>query len=212
MMKKVYFTLLFTFSFITSNAQLDISYGIKGGLNFSSSGDLNLVGGLQIPEAPITFFKDNREIGFDIGVYAQMDISKIFIRTELLFSQLNSSYSLNQSNDSEYSNSRLKLPVLLGYKVFKPFSLYAGPSLEYHLNNTLDAFDNVDLNIDKDLAFAFNIGGLFEIKRFGIDVRYSSNLSKNNAINLDATIVDGVGYNLDTKSNQFTLGISYKLN
>ncbi|WP_456442609.1 outer membrane beta-barrel protein [Psychroserpens sp.] len=207
-MKKLYFVFIFILCYISINAQLDVNYGIKMGVNYGSSGDLSRVGGFSIPELPSNF-KSSEEIGYSLGFYAQADISKIFIRTELLFSKLKTSYT---NIDSEYDNSILELPVLLGYKLLKPFSLYAGPSLQLHLNNDLDAFRNVSLEIDKNLVLGFNIGGMIEIKKIGIDLRYTSNFSKNKAINIDAILADGIGYIIDAKSNQFMLSVSYKLN
>ena len=212
-MKKQYFIVLLIVSYTTINAQLDISYGVKAGLDYSTNGDLNIIGGIGIPERPTSFENDGK-LGFNLGFYAKINFPKIYIRSELLFSKFNTNFSFDPSDNggSDYKNSLIELPVLLGYKLFKPFSIYIGPTLQYHLNNELDVSrGTIDLDIDKDVTFGISIGGMVEISKFGIDIRYTSNLSENKAANLEAIIFDNIGYIVDTKSNQFTINFSYKL-
>jgi len=210
-MKKLLYTFLFIFSCISINAQLNLNYGIKAGLNYSISGDLNIVGGFPGLSFDNTFQGD-RNIAYHLGVFAQANFPKIYVRSELLFSKSKTTYRNSRSNDSHYNASTLELPILLGYKLSKPFSIYIGPSFQYHIDNEFDDFGTIDLKIDKDFVLGLNIGAALQVYKFGIDLRYMSHVSKNEAINFDAVAADGPGYILDTKSNQIILSLSYQIN
>jgi len=210
-MKKFLYIFIFVVSYFTSYAQLNVNSGIKAGLNYSSSGDLNIIGGLAIPGLSFdNSFESDRNIGYHFGVFAQADFANIYIRSELLFVRSKTTYS--KSNDAKYDSSKLEFPILLGYKLFKPFSIYIGPSFQYHLKNSLNDFGTKDLQIDKNVVLGLHVGGSLQIDKFGIDLRYTTNISTNEAINVEAMAADGPGYILDTKSNQFMLSLSYQLN
>ncbi len=206
-MKKLFFAFLFIFYYTITTAQLDIDYGVKAGLNYNSNGDLNISGGLgginQITDG-------QKEVGYHLGVYTQLNFAKFYVKPELVFSKTTSTYNRSFSSSSEFKLSTLELPILVGYKIVKPIGIYIGPSFQYILDN--DFSSTFDLNIENDIVLGFNIGATLNVSKFGIDVRYTNGLSENLAVYFNDRIVDGLSYSLDTRSNQFIMSISYQIN
>ncbi len=203
-MKKL-FLFVSLFSFLLSAAQFD--YGIKAGLNYNSIDDLNISGGLTGLNEDI---KSKGELGFHAGIFAQFKFTKIYVKGELLYVQNNSSYDNTLAPSSKLKLSTLELPVLVGFKVVGPLKLYIGPSLVYTIDS--DFSDVFDLDFEKDLSIAFNIGTTVTIRKVDIDLRYSSGFSENVASYLDAIPADGLGYTINTKPSQFLLSVSYRIN
>jgi len=79
--------LFFLFSFTPLFAQL--SFGVKGGVNYDSFGDLNPT------DLSLENFQSDAKTGFHIGVYGNLDLLTFYLRPELQFSQ-----SVSQFNDN----------------------------------------------------------------------------------------------------------------
>ncbi len=206
-MKKLFCLFVFIFSFITTvNAQLNINYGIKAGLNYNSNGDLNISGGL----AGINEVSDSQnKVGYHIGGFTQLNFTKFYIRPELVYTRTKSTYN-SAFSSFEFKLSTLELPILVGYKIVKPISVYVGPSFQYILDS--DFLPSFDLNIENNIVLGLNLGITLNISKFGIDLRYTNGLSENLAVYFNDLIADGLGYFIDTKSNQFIMSISYQIN
>ena len=186
---------------ISLQAQIDV--GFKAGVNFNSNDNLNIFGGFAGFDEN---FSSERKMGFTAGVYATIDLSKFYVQPELLFAHTKSGYDQNPDLKLSY----IELPALIGYNVINDFSIYAGPSLQFLLD---DEFSNsFELDFENKTSLAFNFGARFLISKFGIDLRYLTSVSENLAVYVDAVPVDGLGYSLDTRSNQFVLTVSYQLN
>jgi len=203
-MKKL-FLFVSLFSFLLSSAQFD--YGVKAGLNYNSLDDLNIRGGFPGINEDI---KSKGELGFHAGIFAQFNFTKIYVKGELLYVQNSSSYDNTLVPSSKFKLSTLELPVLVGFKVVGPLKLYIGPSLVYNIDSNFS--DVFDLDFEKDLSIAFNIGSTVTINKIEIDLRYSSGLSENAASYLDAIPADGLGYSINTRPSQFLLSVAYQIN
>ena len=203
-MKKL-LLLVFFFSFLISSAQLD--FGIKAGLNYNNFNSLNITGG----SFGINEFVDSKNsVGYHIGIFGQFNLTKFYVRPELLYVQNKGSFDSQFSNDSDFKLSTLELPVLVGFNIIKPLNFYIGPSLIYNLDSDFSEF--FDLTFENEISIGYNIGANFVIKKFGIDIRYSSGFSENIASYLDDIPLDGNGYVIDTRSSQFLLSLSYQIN
>jgi len=206
-MKKLFYLFIFIFSYTTiANAQLDINYGIKAGLNYNSNGDLSISGGLAGINESID---SQKEVGSHLGIYSQLNFNKFYVKPELVYTRTKSTYNGNFSS-LEFKLSTLELPVLIGYKVVKPISVYVGPSFQYILDT--DFLPSFDLNIENDIVLRLNIGITLNISKFGIDLRYTTEISENLAVNFNNLPFDGLGYSIDTKSKQLVMSISYQIN
>ncbi|MGB5362218.1 MAG: outer membrane beta-barrel protein [Aureibaculum sp.] len=206
-MKKLLILIILFFSYAIAQAQIDINYGITTGINYNSNGDLSITGTIAGLDEKITGKKD---VGYHIGLYTQFNLPKLYIRPELFFKRTKNTYNHILSPSSEFKLSTLELPVLVGFKIIKPINFYIGPSLQYIIDN--DFSSNFDLSIDKELILEFNIGLGVQLDKFGIDLRYKTGFSENLAIYIDNIPADGVGYSIDSKSDQLVLSFSYQLN
>lgn len=203
-MKKLLLFFCF-FTFLISSAQLD--FGIKAGVNYNNFNDLNITGGSF---GTNEFVNSKNTVGYHIGIFSQFNLTKFYVRPELLYIQNKGSFDSQFSNESDFKLSTLELPVLVGFNIIKPLSFYMGPSLIYSLDSDFSEF--FDLSFENDLSIGYNIGASFILNKFGIDLRYSSGFSENIASFLDDIPLDGTGYVIDTRSSQFLLSLSYKIN
>ncbi|MCF6279608.1 MAG: PorT family protein [Flavobacteriaceae bacterium] len=178
-------------AYFTGHAQ----FGVKGGLNFNSNGDLTEI----ISQTVTNVTNPDTKIGYHIGAFYQSKGNSFYVRPELIYTKTKSDY-----NGADFDMSKLDMPVLVGYKIIKPLSIFAGPAFQYILNTDLDG---VNLNdVKNDFTIGVNIGAAVEFGKFGIDVRYEKGLSENLAN------FTGVNVNrLDTRPNQFVVSMSLKL-
>lgn len=179
-MKKTMISLVFLLVVKASIAQ--VSYGIKGGLNFSNvySTSLN------------TNFKQ----GFHAGVYGKINLLILAVQPEILFSQR----GYVEQNVKDVTLNYIDIPVMLKIKVFPMLSIDAGPQFSYLLNENIEALGNI-LTVQPDfknseVSAAF--GASAQIWRFGASARYIVGLSE-----LEKAIT--------SKNQQFQVSLSLKL-
>ena len=204
-MKKLTLVLILVFSSLISYAQLNVKYGLKSGINYSSFGDLTFVGGF----AGSNNTTAQSEIAYVIGVITELKINKFILNSELLFQQSKSSY-----NHFEYKVSSLELPLLAGYTIIKPFIFYIGPSIKYILDDELvGLFDSDDFGVANKMILKANIGVAAQLYKFKVDLRYSFDVTNSNAsyYPIQPQFI-GQGYQLDASSKQFILSVSYFIN
>lgn len=206
-MKKLVFIAILAIYSISVNAQLDIKYGIKTGLNYTSYGNLSIYGGFAgLNEIVLS----EQDFGFHVGAHAQYNFTKIYIRPELVFTKTKSTYSHIFSTSSEFKVSTLEIPVLVGFKIIKPISFYVGPTFQYILVNKFSS--DFDLDLENNLVLGLNMGIGIQLQKLGFDLRYSPGLSENLAVFRDDLPVDGLAYSINTKSDQIIFSFSYQFN
>ena len=89
-MKKSILFLIFAFVFSAANAQL-FSFGIKGGVNDNSNGEMRDVSGFS-DDIEI---KSDSETGYHFGVFGEINLPIwLYIRPELNYTHTESSYDL----------------------------------------------------------------------------------------------------------------------
>lgn len=159
-----------------------ISYGVKGGLNFSNiySSSLN------------TNFKQ----GFHAGVYGKINLIVLAIQPEILFSQR----GYVEENVKDVTLNYIDIPVMLKVKIFPMISLDAGPQFSYLINSSTEGIGNI-LTVQPDfksseLSGAF--GASAQVWRLGASVRYIVGFSE-----LEKAIT--------SKNQQFQVSLSLKL-
>ena len=206
-MKKLLFITILTFYSISINAQLDLNYGLKTGLNYNANGDLAISGGFAGLNEKVN---SERDFGFHVGMYAQLNFTKLYVRPELVFTKTKSTYNNLFSPSSELKISTIEIPMLVGFNIIKPLSVYIGPSFNYILDNEFST--DFDLNIEKEVVLGLNVGVAMQLQKFGFDLRYSPGLSENLAVFTDYIPVDGYGYSINTKADQIIFSFSYQIN
>ena len=182
-------------TFLISNAQS--GFGIKGGLSYNSNGELNQVSDI--------YKNDGKgKSGFNIGLYGKLDLGPIYLRPELVYTKTTSEYVLNSEN-IDYKISKIDVPVLVGFKLFGPIDIFAGPAFQYYLDNDLKGL-NFE-SIDNEFSLGMNIGASIELGRIGVDVRYERGLSKNESNWTNASET----FTLDSRPEQLIFSVSYRL-
>lgn len=204
MKKFLLFTVLTIFC-LKANAQdepskgSDITFGLKGGLNFA------LITGDDTDNFDGKF-------GFHIGGVVEFPISEKFsIQPELLYSSQGDKES-SEGMDIKYNLDYLNLPVMAKYYFSEGFSLEVGPQIGFLLSGEVKgggvSIDIKDLLKDIDFGLGFGLGyklenGLNFSSRFNVGI---SNIVDNSGSLLGEQIdfEDSTNYN-----NVFQLSVGY---
>ncbi|PHR74548.1 MAG: hypothetical protein COA67_00270 [Lutibacter sp.] len=187
-MKKVFIACaIFCGAYLTSNAQ----FGVKGGLNYNSNGDLK-----ELSQD----IKSDGKIGYHVGIIYQTKGSGFYLRPELVYTSTKSKYT----SKGEFTMNKIDMPILLGYHVFKPVSIFAGPSLQYILDTDLKGFNLNDA--ENDFTVGIQFGAAVELgEKLSIDLRYEKGLSDN------LVEISGIdGDRIDSRPTQLIVGLAFK--
>ena len=171
-----------------------IELGWKAGLNFDSSGEI-----LNIANE-FTSVDDAKGLvnGFNVGIYTQIKLLKLYVRPELHFSKFGTTF-----DNITVGQSRLELPVSLGIKFLPILSAFSGLSYRLDLGNTGDFSLE---SISGDSSAGIHFGVRIHLGKFGIDARIERGISENEA-NLLSNNNLNIG-KIDNRSTQASLGIS----
>ncbi|MCH7525416.1 MAG: outer membrane beta-barrel protein, partial [Bacteroidetes bacterium] len=124
---------------------------------------------------------------------------KFFIRPEINFVSNKNSYDF-PTKTSQWSASKIDVPLLFGYKVYDPIAIYIGPSFSFFNKMTLEGANNNSnpnpTNFEKTTT-SLMFGIQVEFKRFGVDLRYETGL-KETAEEFNDFISSTYGINLAT--------------
>lgn len=204
-MKKTVLTVVITFLSLTAFAQKDSGFGIKAGLNYNQNGDLSF---RQVQDAGEDLISgSDGKVGYHIGFFGKLDFPKIYLRPELIYTKTKSSYDVDGATN-DYDISKLDLPVLLGYKIIGPLSVFAGPAFQYTLNNDLEGLEVEDVKNDFTVGAQFGVA--VSLGNIGVDVRYERGFSENEANFIGNNITDISG-RVDSRPSQIIFGLSLKL-
>ena len=204
-MRKSLLMAVFALIGITAFAQKDSGFGIKAGLNYNQNGDLSFK---QVQSAGEDLIAgSDGKVGYHVGFYGKLDLPKIYLRPELIYTKTKSSYDVD-GGTNDYDVSKLDLPVLLGYKIIGPLHIFAGPAFQYTLNNDLEDVELDDVKNDFTVGAHFGIG--VNLGNIGLDVRYERGFSENEAEIIGANIADISG-RVDSRPSQIIFGLSLKL-
>ena len=102
-MKKIMILILFVTTVTTVFSQ-SARFGIKGGLNFSSTGDITTI-------SNESFGAENR-VGFHIGLLGQFKFSGLFLQPEVVFTRLASEFERGVGIDANYNASQIDLSLI----------------------------------------------------------------------------------------------------
>ena len=167
--------LLISFSFV--NAQ-EYSFGLKGGINFNNIGELDHYGlarGGGVNAVPSTdlIYPADKEMGMQFGAFGMIAFNKFFIRPEVIFVTSKNSYPLALKT-SNWTSTKIDIPILFGYNIYEPFSIYVGPAFSNISSMELEGVQS-PIVFEKS-AINLNAGIIAEFGRFGIDLRYQYEL------------------------------------
>lgn len=201
-MKK--YLLILTFC-TTSAVMAQSGFGIKGGLNYGDNGEIAYT---DVTTAGEDIMKGgDSKVGYHFGLFYRADIAGFFLRPELLYTKTKSSYQYNEQ-EADYNISKIDMPVMVGMDILGPLNIFAGPSLQYIMDND---FDGVTLgDVENEFSIGAQFGAGIQFRGIGLDVRYERALKENEATVLDLGGGEGLR-RVDTRPNQLIFSLSFKL-
>lgn len=179
-----------------------LSFGITAGFNYNSNGEYVTNG--TFPEVAHQFNSD-KKTGYHGGIYVQYRTNSMYLRPEILYTKTKSAY-----NSADFDQTKLELPILVGFDIVKPVSIFVGPSFQYVLLNEFKGFNTNNIDVQSDLAVNFQAGLALQLhSQIRVDLRYEKGVS-NNILTLkdDTNLVIG---SLNSKPEQIILSISLRL-
>ena len=194
--KSKYFHLIILISTVSFS---QFEYGIKGGINITASG--------QIKDAIIELssndnIKENLT-GYFIGGYTSLKLLFFYLRPEFQLSLQNRNF-----NSLKLNQSKLELPVSVGFKLLPILSVFGGPNFQFNLKPKIDEIDLSEIQDKTDLGL--HIGIRFHFGPLNADIRYERGLNSNELSLLEKNSVPIMG-TIDLQSNIWSIGLSYKL-
>ena len=92
-----------------------LNYGIKAGISLNASGDIT---GASSDLSSLALINENKN-GYFFGGYASLNLFFLYLRPELQFSYLNSTFE-----SISLSQSKLEAPISLGLKLLPVISFF----------------------------------------------------------------------------------------
>jgi hypothetical protein len=205
-MRLIYF-LLFTSPGLLAQGNL----GFQFGLNDDNFGSIENISN-KIDNYDLDI---KNSTGFQFGVFTEIDLITFYIRPELnlIFSKSKNAaaYSLDEGiniAEHSYKSSEIQLPIIFGYKVLGPISVFGGPSFKYNLSNS----SNFNLEDIKDkYTLSLLLGSRVKIRSISVGLRYERGLNNNEVLIINANGVDLDNANVDLTTNKLSLNISYDI-
>lgn len=201
-MKNILFILVFL---VSSAVMAQSGFGIKGGLNYGDNGEIAFQDVSNAGE-DVLQGGDNK-MGYHLGIFYRAGGSGFFIKPELVYTQTKSSYSFN-STTANYEISKIDLPILIGINVLGPVEVFAGPSLQYILDNK---FEGIELgDVEEEFTIGAHLGAGIQLGGIGVDVRYERGLKENEATVLNLNNPEGL-QRVDSRPSQIIFSLSLNL-
>lgn len=173
-------------------------YGVKAGIHLNASGTIT-----DAPSdlASVADIKENMT-GYFIGSYVALDLAFLYLRPELQFSYLNMNF-----DSLVLSQSRLEAPISLGFKVLPILSAFAGPTLQYNFDPTIKEVKFTA--IEQNTTVGVHLGVRAHLGPLNADVRFDRGINPNELTLLEQNGIPISG-RIDTRSNTWSLGLSYR--
>jgi len=185
-------------------------FGIKGGLNYGSTGDIS-----TFPDFATDFqVNGDDKVGYHVGLYGRIELAGLFVQPEVLYTNLTTEYDFNGFRGfqkADYNFSKIDVPILVGVNILGPIDLKAGPSFQYILDNDFDDIDIDVRNPENSFTLGYQIGAGVTLGRIGFDIRYEGSISDNDTLAVDTLSDPETGFTIDSRPSQWILSVSYSL-
>lgn len=189
-LKKIFlFLLTGLFLPVLAQGQQGSGLGVKGGLNYNTSGKYFKDAG-QILTTP------GENMGYHIGVFYKMTSYDISLRPELIYTKNSFETDLGSV---EYQ--KMDLPILVGFRLFQVIGFNFGPSLHYTLKEEFSIPENFEKTEPLGLGFQLGLG--VNIGPVGLDLRFERELNERK-YNFENVLGKE-----DYKNQQLILGLSF---
>lgn len=180
-MKRIILSLLICFAGLqtTEVEAQELKFGLKGGVNKTYGGQVTGIDSGIPAEYTSDTFEAEGEIGYHGGLWAQVNFGKFFVRPEIMYSALKSRFDFPQG-PSIYAVDVVSVPLLLGFNIYGPLDIYAGPAYNNILDSTIERMEPIDNPpqvVVQNSPLNAQVGIKAEFGSFGIDVRYDHSLA-----------------------------------
>jgi len=196
------------FVFTMADAQM-FSWGIKGGIGFSSI-NMDDITGIEDGDDVYDLVTGDAVTGYHVGLQSQIKLAFLLIRPELYFNAGGGTVEqIVEGGATEVLNvkfSRIDLPVLVGFKL-GPVRINAGPvgSVVTGESSDLDDLQSDFEVYTNAMTFGFQGGLGLDISKLTLDVRYEGSIS---ALG-DSFTVGGVNFPLDARPAQWMISLGF---
>lgn len=174
-------------------------WGAKFGASFPSETDLLKL----VSEMDQLSKLENSVTGWQVGFYGKIELSSVYLRPELQYTT-----TLLKFKDFEYTKGNLEMPISVGFEFLSILSIFAGPSLQYQIGDTIESAVFVE-EIENKTTFGFHFGTRVQIGAIGVGLRYERAFSGNEieVINKNVNLPFG---SFDNRPKQFLIDLSYR--
>jgi len=193
---------------IYSSIYSQIEYGLKGGISFNSK--LNISANIESIDNAINIFESRNGIHF--GGFAKLSIGNFFIRPEIIYSKIDNSYNIpdilvkTKNVITDFSQNKIDMPILIGYKFYRIVNAFAGPRFEYIGKVKYDNLNVDDLKDKIETGLQYGIG--IKFGKIEVDLRVERGFSKNEIKFMENQIGEKNQY-ISSQGKLYLLGISY---
>jgi len=193
---------------IYSSIYSQIEYGLKGGISFNSK--LNISANIESIDNAINIFESRNGIHF--GGFAKLSIGNFFIRPEIIYSKIDNSYNIpdilvkTKNVITDFSQNKIDMPILIGYKFYRIVNAFAGPRFEYIGKVKYDNLNVDDLKDKIETGLQYGIG--IKFGKIEVDLRVERGFSKNEIKFMENQIGEKNQY-ISSQRKLYLLGISY---
>jgi hypothetical protein len=199
-MKKLF---LYTLAalFFSTTAFSQIKFGVRGGFG---------VNNVKVKSNDNEPFKLSYEKGmaFHFGLTSQLQVSKLFIQPELIFSSVTHDVTLEDIADNGFTKvgkqrfNKVNFPVIAGLKFDNNFKVGAGPVFTTVVSAKSDILYEDERN---KATMGFQLVAGFDWDKFNIEARYEGNLSKYGS----GMRIGGNIYDFDKRQSQLLLSAAF---
>ncbi|MGV6828146.1 MAG: porin family protein [Flavobacteriales bacterium] len=191
MKKSILFTALMLFVFTVSQAQGELRFGVKAGLNVASIGGDSYYGLGSL----------GSRVSFHVGGLVEIPFSdKISLQPEVLYSSQGSKFTFSGASDTDTKLNYINVPILGKYHILKGLSGELGPVAGFLISAKDDDGDDIKDSF-KSIDFGVAIGATyrFDMGVFG-GLRYNKGITDINDVS---------GYNGKNQNNVFQIFAGY---
>ena len=208
---------LFLFFFITTSLSAQGNLGFNFGINDDNFGSIeNLKDKIENYSLDL-----KNSTGFQFGLFTEIDLITFYIRPELnlIFSRSKNASAIQNASEIQdnqsisilehsYKSSDIQLPIIFGYKIFGPLSIFGGPSFKYSLSEK----SNFNLEEIKDkYTVGVILGTRAKISSISLGLRYERGLNNKELSIINANGIELNEANVDLTTNKLSLNISYDI-